>query len=96
MNKLGCGWRPCEKGAGSRVAGINVIHSRLALREDGKPGLVVFNTCRNLIRELPALCYSKSHPEDVDTSAEDHAFDALRYGLSWRRPIVARVTLGGI
>jgi hypothetical protein len=82
MNGLGCNWSPSEKGAGSRVAGKAQIHARLALKKDGHPGLVVFNTCRNLIRTLPALTYSRSHPEDIDTDCEDHAVDALRYGLT--------------
>ena len=81
MNALGCNWEPTVKGENARLAGKAMIHARLALRSDGAPGLVVFSTCRNLIRTLPALCYSKTHPEDVDTSGDDHCYDALRYGL---------------
>ena len=47
---------------------------------DGKPGLVIFENCVNLVRTLPALPYSKVNVEDVDTNAEDHAYDALKYG----------------
>jgi hypothetical protein len=43
--------------------------------------LHVFPQCENLIRTLPALPYSQSRTEDVDTHAEDHAPDALRYLL---------------
>jgi hypothetical protein len=85
MNKLGCKWKPSAKGADARLAGKAAIHQRLALKSDGHPGLIVFSTCRNLIRTLPALCYSKTHPEDVDTDAEDHAYDALRYGLTFKK-----------
>jgi hypothetical protein len=85
MNKLGCRWQPVEKGQGSRVAGISAIHARLGLRRDGTPGLKVFRTCRNLIRTLPALCYDTKHPEDITDDAEDHACDALRYGLQRKR-----------
>lgn len=46
------------------------------------PRLQVFNTCRNLIRTLPALPYDKVRVEDVDTRADDHGYDALRYGLA--------------
>src|SRR5206468_11793053 len=81
MNTLGCNWKPCTKGSGSRVAGISELHSRLALKEDDRPGLVVFNTCRNLIRTLPSLVYDTRHPEDIANGSEDHAFDSLRYGL---------------
>ena len=41
----------------------------------------MFETCANLIRTLPALIYDDHKVEDVDTDGEDHAADALRYGL---------------
>jgi hypothetical protein len=90
MNKLGCKWKPSAKGADARLAGKAAIHQRLALKSDGHPGLIVFSTCRNLVRTLPVLCYSKTRPEDVDTDAEDHCYDALRYGL------IRKVMRGGM
>ena len=45
------------------------------------PQLRIMDSCKNLIRTLPALPRSRRNPEDVDTKAEDHAADALRYGL---------------
>lgn len=81
MNRLGCRWTPSPKGAGSRVAGVSAIHGRLALKRDGFGGLVVFRNCRNLIRTLPAMTYSKQNPEDIDVSCEEHAVKALQYGL---------------
>jgi phage terminase large subunit len=47
----------------------------------------VFETCPNLIRTLPALVHDEHDPEDVDTKGEDHAPDALRYGLMTRPPL---------
>jgi phage terminase large subunit len=47
----------------------------------------VFETCSNLIRTLPALIHDEHDPEDVDTKGEDHAPDALRYGLMTRPPL---------
>jgi hypothetical protein len=82
MNKLGCNWTPSEKGAGSRLAGKSAIHARLALRSDGSPRLFVFRSCHNLIRTLPTLPYSKTNPEDVADCVEDHAYEALRIGLT--------------
>lgn len=49
------------------------------------PRLQIFDTCANLIRTLPALPYDIYKTEDVDTNAEDHAADALRYGLMIER-----------
>ena len=82
MNSLGCYWRPSDKGAGSRIAGKSAVHARLEPGRDGQPGLIVFNNCKNLVRTLPMLPYSRTNPEDVETLAEDHAYDALRYGLT--------------
>ena len=48
----------------------------------------MFNTCPNLIRELQSIPLSKTNPEDVDTHASDHAYDALRY-MIMSRPRVA-------
>jgi hypothetical protein len=36
----------------------------------------------NLIRTLPLLVLDEHNPEDVNTTQEDHAYDALRYGLT--------------
>jgi len=44
-----------------------------------------FHDLQKLVRALPALCYSKSQPDDVDTEAQDHCYDALRYGLTRRK-----------
>ena len=92
MNRMGCRWRPVVKGPGSRVARVNLLHEFLAPMKGfpERPGLLVFNTCQNLIRTLPALPRSHRNSEDVDTDAEDHAFDGLTYGLSYR-PRTAKV-----
>jgi hypothetical protein len=33
---------------------------------------------------MPTLPLSKTNPEDVDTKADDHAYDALRYMMMSR------------
>lgn len=42
--------------------------------------------CKETIRTLPALPYDPDKPEDVDTDAEDHAYDALGAFLMSRVP----------
>ena len=37
-----------------------------------------------MIRTLTTLPTDNKNPEDVDTNAEDHAYDALRYGCMSR------------
>lgn len=50
----------------------------------GWPRLFVMDNCPNLIRTITMQQRSKTDPEDLDTSLEDHAVDALRYVLAWR------------
>ena len=69
------------KADNTRLSGVALVADRLRVRGDDRPRLLVVDTCRNLIRTLPALPRDPRSPEDVDTKAEDHAFDALRYGL---------------
>lgn len=70
------------KGNNSRIDGLRKVQRLLENMPDGKPGLLMYSTCTNLIRTLPALPHDRANVEDVDTDAEDHGYDALRYGLS--------------
>ena len=83
MIQHGCRWRPSDRSPKSRINGKLEIHKRLAIK-DNQPGIRVFKTCRNLIRTLGMLPTDDKNPEDVDTNAEDHAYDALRYGCMSR------------
>ena len=69
----------------NRIQGKIQIHEYLKLMQSGRPRIQIFNTCPNLIRELQSIPLDKSKPEDVDTHASDHAYDALRY-LIMARP----------
>ena len=85
MIQEGCKWRPSDRSPKSRINGKLEIHKRLKVSEkDNEPTLKVFSNCVNLIRTLPLLPLDKNNPEDVDTDAEDHAYDALRYGCMSR------------
>ena len=85
MIMRGCRWRPSDRSKGSRVAGKNEIHRRLQIDEfTEEPRLVFFNTCSNTTAQLPSIPLDKKNPEDVDTLAEDHLYDALRYGIMSR------------
>ena len=71
----------------NRVQGKIQMHEYLKVQPNGRPKLQIFNTCPNLIRELQSIPLDKNNPEDVDTHAPDHAYDALRY-LIMSRPRV--------
>lgn len=86
---VGCRLVP---GQNDRLIGKQRIHTHLSegpacLHHRGMgwetcPKLhVLEGTCPELVRTLPSLPYDPKHPEDVDTNAEDHHYDALRYGV---------------
>jgi len=69
----------------NRIQGKIQIHEYLKVMQSGRPRIQILNTCPNLIRELQSIPLDKRNPEDVDTHAPDHAYDALRY-LIMSRP----------
>jgi hypothetical protein len=71
----------------NRIQGKIQIHEYLRVQPSGRPKIQIFSSCPNLIRELQSIPLDKSNPEDVDTHAPDHAYDALRY-LIMSRPKV--------
>jgi hypothetical protein len=84
MIREGCRWRPSDRSPKSRINGKLEIHKRLKVNKENEPTIKFFSNCRNLIRTLPLLPLDKNNPEDVDTNAEDHSYDALRYGCMSR------------
>ena len=85
MNMKGCRWRPSDRSRGSRISGKNELHRRLQVDEfTENPRLVFMANCTNMIAQLPAIPLDKRNSEDVDTNAEDHLYDALRYGIMTR------------
>lgn len=78
----------CDQASKNRLNGKDRVHAWLKVYEDNKgrkySKLKIFENCRNLVRTLPALPRDERHPEDIDTDAEDHAYDAFRYGVMSR------------
>ena len=74
----GVDWMPANN---DRMAGKAMVHDFLGMAKDGKPKLQFFSTCLSIIRTLPALPYDKIKVDDVDTKADDHDYDMLRYAL---------------
>lgn len=69
------------KADNNRLGGAARVRDYLRVDEDGKPFMQIFSSCFNLVRTLPALVHDDKNPEDVNTEGEDHAYDALRYGV---------------
>lgn len=72
------------KANNDRLNGKMEMHKRLQFDDEGKPRWYVFQNCKHLIRTLPELPMDENRPEDIDTEAEDHAYDSARYGLMFR------------
>lgn len=74
-----------QPGKHERIAGKMQLHYRLRFDEKGDCLFQVFNTNRHFIRTFPSLVYSEINVEDVDSSQEDHEYDATRYVMMERR-----------
>ena len=86
MINQGCRWRPSDRSAGARVAGRNRLHELLKVNEEtNMPGIVFFDTCRQIISDLPVIPSDPKGGDDIDVRyASDHAYDSLRYGIMSR------------
>jgi hypothetical protein len=81
----GVAWERADKSPGSRKNGWQNI--RRMLRNAERPpsgireqaGLFVFSTCLQFLRTVPVLPRDEKDPDDVDTDAEDHIGDEVRY-----------------
>lgn len=80
MRKEGIVWKPADN---QRKPGWNQVRTRL-IGFDNQPMVYFAATNRHLIRTLPLLQHDENDVEDLDTDAEDHAADELRYALMSR------------
>ena len=82
FQREGFRWIKAATGPGSRVSGAHIIVWLL-----NQDRLAVTSDCADFLRTVPVLPADPSRIEDVDTHAEDHCWDELRYAVT------ARVTL---
>ena len=71
-------------GENQRIPGWMQCHYRLQFDEQGYPRMYVFDNCAAFLRTVPLMQFSKSCPEDLDTSMEDHVCDEWRYACMSR------------
>jgi hypothetical protein len=75
-------WAEADKSPGSRINGAQKVRQMLSAakrRDPEEPWLLFTKNCTHAIRTIPTLPSDERNPDDVDTEAEDHAFDAVRY-----------------
>lgn len=72
------------KASNNRIQGWSMLKEFFKVKEDGKPGLIIFDTCKTLIDCLKALQHNPKIPNDVSTEPHGitHGPDALRYFAS--------------
>ena len=87
-----CRWRRADN---KRQPGWEAIRQRL-VGIDGVPMLYFSDQCEDTIRTLPTLQHEEKNPEDLDTDAEDHAADELRYACMSRpwKPALPHIPQG--
>jgi len=81
---------PSDKSSGSRVTSAQIMYDRLQSTIDQnpeRPHIYFFTNCRFLIRTLPELYRDEDEPDSVKKGSDDHAWDALAYRLTWKRPV---------
>ena len=86
MINEGTRWRPSDRSSGARVAGKNRLHEVLKVDEyTDLPAIQFFNTCRQIIADLPIIPADPRGSDDIDPRyASDHAYDSVRYAVMSR------------
>ena len=86
MISEGTRWRPSDRTNGARVAGKNRLHEVLKVDEyTDVPGIQFFDTCRQIIADLPIIPSDPRGSDDIDPRyATDHAYDSVRYAVMSR------------
>jgi hypothetical protein len=82
MSDEGIVWEKGNKTPGSRKVGLMLILQMLknaTTKYREAPALYVWNNCTNFIRTIPVLPSLEGDPDDIDTKAEDHIYDEVRY-----------------
>lgn len=78
----GIEWYPASKGPGSRKMGLQLVRDTLQAAIEGEnPGLFVMAHNEAFLETVPSIPRDEDKPDEVDTTAEDHIFDALAYRL---------------
>jgi hypothetical protein len=73
-----------DKRPGSRERGFVVMRQMLKaalVRDHTQPWLLVMRSCVNTCSQIPELPIDPENPQDVNSAANDHIYDGVRYRL---------------
>lgn len=80
MEDAGVYWQRANKGPGSRKNGLQILRDRMEASTTGEgAGLYFTDNCKFAKALIPVLPRDEDDPDDVDTDAEDHLYDEMRY-----------------
>lgn len=80
MAANGVEWHSADKSAGSRINGWQIMRDMFQNAERGEgQGLYFTKACKHAIALVPTTPRDEEKPDDVDTLAEDHCQDEIRY-----------------
>lgn len=103
MATQGVRWTSSDKRPGSRINGASLFCDRLEAAVKGhqsesgtpeEPAFYVFDYCRGWISRVPILRADTKNPDDVDTDAEDHDWDATRYRILAPKRSATSINMG--
>lgn len=76
---------PCTPANKSILQGIEYLRSLMLLKSDDRPQLYIFNTCKNLIKEIQGYRWPEGttgkNAREVPIDKDDHLCDAMRYAI---------------
>lgn len=69
------------RASNNREQGWSALKELFKLQGDGRPKLIIFDTCKELVESIKCLQHDKNHPNDVAKEPHEitHGPDALRY-----------------
>lgn len=81
-----------DKSPGSRVTSAQLMFGRLQatkVQDPSNPHIYFFPAAKFLVKTLPFLQRDDDQLDAVAKGPDDHAWDALAYRLTWKRPHTA-------
>lgn len=88
LAKEGMTFVASDKSPGSRVTSAQLMFDRMQStveQDPSKPHIYFFTNCKFLNKSIPELQRDEDQLDSVKKGADDHAWDALAYRLTWKR-----------
>lgn len=97
MASAGIRWKKSDKSPGSRINGLELTRERMleALKDNPEdPAIYFMDECLATIELLPVLPRDEKKLDDVDTTAEDHIWDDIRYRVLATKRKAMNINMG--